>query len=669
MRRFRQPFPRSPRHGGVPWGVIGRPAGMGMGVLLVVAAIGLAALTHFSCGRAARAPRLLIIGLDGADWRVMGPLMKRGELPNLQSLTTQGVGCQLFSLYPIISPVIWTTIATGKGPDKHGILDFTMPDPTSGRPVTVASTLRNTKAFWNITSEKGLRTCVIGWWASWPAEPVDGVIVSDRMGDHGFIQSPEAEQGLVFPAEKQRALLALKEDPARVPYSTARQFMEVSEAEYDAAPALDFRDPISHFRIIYATLTSYAAMARQLIEKEHPAVVAVYFEGIDTAGHMFMRYAPPDYPYTTPDQRRKFGDTVNAFYRYQDQLIGQLLKLTDANTTIMVASDHGFYIGSERPLEEASAVTYATASRWHRPQGVLILKGPQIKVSGLIDPATNPGWGASVFDITPTLLALLDLPAGADMDGRVLTPVLVPGYAVPAPIPTYDDEAWRSARAANRTALPVIDEQMQERLRSLGYIGSGELEETLSLRAQWGLAEYYMFRRDFDNALRELEKARVRAPDSPEAYYMMGAIYAQRREYDQARAMYERALALAPEKLEALTDLATLLRLQGDLKGALELLERAARIQPYNTGVQVNLGMLQKELGQLDRAQEHFRRALQLDPECHPAHAQLALLYEQLTRWPEALAQWQEAARLQPGDRIAQEHLRALQERGVGASR
>jgi predicted AlkP superfamily phosphohydrolase/phosphomutase len=414
-------------------------------LLLIVAAC-VVPLLGSGCERAPKAPKILIVGIDGADWRMVRPLIAAGELPHLQRLMDGGISGPLWSLKPIISPVIWTTIATGKGPDKHGVLDFTMPDPNTGKTIVVTSQIRRSKAFWNILSEQGLRVCVVGWWASWPAEPVNGVIVSDRLSYHAFIQTPEAEEGLVYPPEKLSEILALRHDARDVSYDVARQFMNVTQAEYAAAPALDFYDPISHFRHIYQTMTSYTAITKHLIRKEHPDVVAVYFEGVDTAGHMYMRYTPPPYPHTTEAERQKYGHTVEAFYKYQDQLLGELLELTDENTTVLIISDHGFLLGRERPIEGKDRFDYATAALWHRIEGVIIADGPQVRSVGTVPGAAGaPGafTRATVFDITPTLLALLGLPAAADMDGRVLNEMLAEDFRVPARIATYEDEAWR----------------------------------------------------------------------------------------------------------------------------------------------------------------------------------------------------------------------------------
>jgi hypothetical protein len=123
--------------------------------------------------------RLLIIGWDAADWKVMDPLLREGQLPNLWRLIRAGTRGNLASMDPKLSPILWTTIATGKTADKHGILNFLEPD-ADGRSIRVSSsTTRRVKALWNILSQSGRRSLVVNWYASHPAEPIDGVMVSN----------------------------------------------------------------------------------------------------------------------------------------------------------------------------------------------------------------------------------------------------------------------------------------------------------------------------------------------------------------------------------------------------------------------------------------------------------------------------------------------------------
>ncbi len=631
-------------------------------VLALVVVVGLA-LVVYGPDPAPRVPKVLLVGIDGADWRMIRPLMAQGELPNLTQLILEGTHGPFWSLHPIISPVIWTTIATGKGPDQHGVLDFTMPDPETGAPIVVSSNVRRSKAFWNILSERGLSVVVVGWWASWPAEPVNGAMVSDRLLNHPFLPDAQTEEGLVYPPELTGAVTALRGNAADLPYETARRFIDVTPEAYAAAPALDYRDPISHFRHIYQNMRDACDVAKSLQRREQPDLLAVYFEGIDTAGHMYMRYAPPEYPHTTPEDRRRFGDTVNAFYRYQDELLGELLALTDASTTVMIVSDHGFKTGRARPVEESSEVDYQTAPRWHRMEGVLLMKGPQVGRRESEDDPAAVVEDVSVFDVTPTLLAVLGLPVAQDMDGRVATELFTPDLTVPDPIPTYEGEAWAENRAAARTSLQGLDEETKAKLQSLGYIGADATDEQLSLRAHEGLTEYYIYRGELDKAEQALQELIDRAPEKVEPHYHLGLVYMRGEKMLAAKRMYAETLELDPEHLEARMNLAYILRQRNERREAIAVLEEGLTTHRYHAGVRVNLGMLHKELGELDTAAAYFDEALRLNPRYHPAHVQAAMVREKEGDLEGALEHWRAAAQLRPSDRTARSHIQRIEAR------
>src|SRR6266446_3832618 len=81
----------------------------------------------WNCARAAQktSPKVLLIGVDAGEWDVLGPLLDQGRIPNFARMRDQGSSGKLRSLEPLTkSPIIWASIATGKVPQKHGILDF-----------------------------------------------------------------------------------------------------------------------------------------------------------------------------------------------------------------------------------------------------------------------------------------------------------------------------------------------------------------------------------------------------------------------------------------------------------------------------------------------------------------------------------------------------------------
>ncbi len=122
--------------------------------------------------RAPPALRVVLVGLDAADWLVVDPLVASGRLPTFARLKAVGRTGILLATPPLVSPLIWTTIATGEWPDDHGILGFMvdLPDCTQG---PVGSSQRLVPALWALPAAAGRRVGVIGWWATWPAETPD----------------------------------------------------------------------------------------------------------------------------------------------------------------------------------------------------------------------------------------------------------------------------------------------------------------------------------------------------------------------------------------------------------------------------------------------------------------------------------------------------------------
>ena len=139
----------------------------------------------------------MVLGLDGADPATIDLLMSEGKLPNFARLRQKGAYAPLRSAEPLLSPVIWTTIATGKTPDQHGIGHFVAVNSATGEQLPVTSAMRKVKAVWNILSAAGRSTDVVGWWATWPAETIRGAVVSDHLAYHFLLE--EGLKGTAVP--------------------------------------------------------------------------------------------------------------------------------------------------------------------------------------------------------------------------------------------------------------------------------------------------------------------------------------------------------------------------------------------------------------------------------------------------------------------------------------
>ncbi len=187
--------------------------------------------------------RVLLLGWDAADWRFARPLMEAGKMPALSKLVSGGSSGNLATLRPILSPMLWNSIATGKRPAKHGVHGFceVKPDGSGVRPVQSGS--RTCKALWNIASQEGLRSNVVGWYASHPAEPVRGAVVTNQFqAATGKVHEPwPVPPRSVHPPELVETLAELRVHPGEIDRGALVPFLPSLGAGLvpDDSPLLD----------------------------------------------------------------------------------------------------------------------------------------------------------------------------------------------------------------------------------------------------------------------------------------------------------------------------------------------------------------------------------------------------------------------------------------------
>jgi len=400
-----------------------------------------------ACGGSdgARKERVLLIGLDGAEWNLIRPMMSAGEMPNLKALVDRGVSGDLKSLVPLQkSPAIWTTIITGKPPEEHGIRGFV--DQVGGKPLT--QNIRRVKALWNILSSTGRKVGVVGWLMSWPAESVNGFVVSD------YVQYQAARnqrlENRTYPPALYDSVATFIRDWETVSWSEVSTFL--SQPFDPATGDTTLTNRLAAIKWMVAADQGFANIADHLGRKEPWDFLAVYLRSMDTMGHLFWNYQNPDAhppqlvdPAMTPYAR----DIMRNNYRWIDGQIGRLVALADERTTIVVCSDHGFVGGGGGGVRD------------HRAEGILIMAGPHVGKGEIT--------GATVFDVTPTLLALFGLPKADDMRGKVLWTAFdgtIRPEQFKQTLPTYETG---DGSPGEGVASPV-DKELIERLKSLGYI-------------------------------------------------------------------------------------------------------------------------------------------------------------------------------------------------------
>jgi predicted AlkP superfamily phosphohydrolase/phosphomutase/tetratricopeptide (TPR) repeat protein len=402
--------------------------------------------------------KLLLVGWDAADWKVIRPLMDDGKMPNVRRLVEDGARGQIATLNPPLSPMLWTSIATGKRPFKHGILGFSEPTP-DGRDVQPVTNLsRTSKALWNILNQNKLRSVVIGWWPSHPVEPINGVMVSDRYhrATRPLGEGWPLAANTVHPPELAKTLADLRMHPDRL-------VPEMVEPLIPLAREID-QDKDGRLALCMRTLAecmSIQAAATWLMDNQPWELFAVYYEAIDHFSHGFMKYHPPRQSWIAERDFALYHNVVTMAYQFHDQMLGTLLSKAGKDTTVVLMSDHGFHPDHLRPASIPEIP--AGPAIEHRDLGVLVMSGPGIKKDELLH-------GPSVLDVAPTILTLYGLPVGADMDGKVLSQAFVEAPEV-AFIPSWDAVPGTDGCHPPHTRLdPVAAHEALEQMIALGYI-------------------------------------------------------------------------------------------------------------------------------------------------------------------------------------------------------
>jgi tetratricopeptide (TPR) repeat protein len=560
--------------------------------------------------------RVIFVGLDGADWQLLDDYMARGVMPNLGRLVREGTGGVLETIRPPLSPLIWTTMMTGVSPLDHGILDFVQFDPATGEKEPITSSVRKVPAIWNMATYGGKRAAALGLWATYPAEPVNGVIVSDRLFTFLFKENaPPA--GVVFPRDREAwARDALDRAEKGIDESALKAFLPwLTDADYRRyAESTDpYGHPVSALRRILVETRVYDELGRD-VQRDHPDLTIVYIQGTDTVGHVFAPFAPPRQPSVSQADYDKYSQVPEKYFRAIDDRLGEYRRLAEAShAVLMLASDHGFFWKEGRPTTLSSNAT-ATAAKWHRDDGMFMLWGPGIPASAAHDKR------GSVRQVCATLLALLGLPPGRDVDGDPLPGVEGPAIARADYFPFY-----RPANApASRVGQRAVDDDALAKLKSLGYISGSDAAGTGTgargvTRTPASYNNEGVILRDRGNAARAIEafeRALALDPNLASALWNLSdVLFSRQNDLDRSDDLLVKAFARGlPDGTKYLIGRAIGYQRTGQADRALHLLNVAVQAQPGNADVLLFRGRYRVDAHECAGALEDFRKAEQLAP-------------------------------------------------------
>jgi predicted AlkP superfamily phosphohydrolase/phosphomutase len=497
--------------------------------------------------------KIFLIGLDGADWGVIDRLLKGGKLPNLKRLIHSGVSGRLRTLRPWRSPLIWTSIVTGKKPQKHGIHGFLNQRGNKEHDIPYCRLNRRCLALWNILSQQGMVVGIVGPWVTWPAEKVNGYILSDRMYAKNLTATtfPPELKDILF--QQIDPLSKRVENPL---YTAMQKMLEPGNLYLRSALQKNIKNEKTYLQQDHLK----ASAGLYFNDIFDPNFFFLYIRGPDVTGHFFWKYYEPD-PSVSPDEIEAFADLIPYNYMYQDYIVGEYLREAGPDTTTIIVSDHGMARSSyppkiyftkihhlwkalgiedrvshteikvnavevsfspevnlkemqnllskvklgnqRRPLFQISAPKgknslsldieeplrrdtnlfiyfegrrLARLSQYalnkevsgdHTLHGILIMEGKHIKKNYRLKKC-------SVLDITPTILYLLGLPVGRDMDGRVLKEAFDSRFLQTHPIhyvETHEpDKEDKHPATKQYKRDPLLDQKLLDQLKTLGYI-------------------------------------------------------------------------------------------------------------------------------------------------------------------------------------------------------
>lgn len=332
---------------------------------------------------AAPKPRVIVLGLDGATWTLVDPLLARNKLPTLAKLIQTGSRSILRSCIQPSSEQAWSAFATGKQNGKFGLYGFYQRAPHSYALEYINASHRRAATLWRILTDRQKKCVVVNVPLTFPVEPVNGGLVSGLM-------TPGLNSQFTYPPElKQELLRELGEYIIDV---------DIERGETGGESLGELAQRVKRMSELQTRAFEY------LLERNSDWDFAMLVHRApDILCHKFWRYQDPTHPLYDPAEAHAWGSVINDAFEYLDALNARLLErvANDANTTVVVLSDHGF-----GPLTHAVYLNLYFSQKgllgYREQQGATLASAMRAGVKRL----NNPVIGAvkqKVFEAVPRL--------------------------------------------------------------------------------------------------------------------------------------------------------------------------------------------------------------------------------------------------------------------------
>ena len=604
--------------------------------------------------------RVVVLGLDGADWELIKELIDDGHMPNLESLIDAGTSGTVQPIQPAIAPLAWTSLATGLPPDRHGVLDFTLEGD-----VPTSSMVRRAPAIWDIASAFGRPSQVVSWWSAWPPTQ-ENLTVYDVPGQH----VPAA----IYPEELASQVRSVAIPEATIDFKQMSRFLNVTEPEFRRAIATgDPAEPIVALRSALSKTWSDHRAAVSLFERANPLLSMVLYGGTDEVNHLFSPYHPPLRQNIPFEEYRKYWPTVAAFYGEIDRLIGEWVKILPTDATLMIVSPHGMTWGRDRPRERPSGNSTITD---HRRNGIFVAWGNRVSRS----PQRRV---LSAYDIAPTVLSILGLPASTEMGGEFLSWALTDVEPIAAvEILSYSDLVQPNPIATG----PSIDPRgYLATLRTIGHLADQKRQTALTLQMaaeqptdlvpvgspQWGSYAYQnnlgvQLQRQGKSAeaRRALQEAIDLNPNRSTPYLNFAMSLLEAKQFTAAENVFfdgiEKGVA---DPVQTILDFAAWHRSHGNHARAVAVLERGKALFPESAVIAANLGSAMAATQRYTDAVSELERALALQPTSTFILNTLGHIYVRRQDFGRALDYWNRSLAIDPAQPKIRQGVEALRTR------
>lgn len=289
-----------------------------------------------------KASRAVVVGWDGATFDILKPMLAAGRMPHLAALLARGVHGRLRSTVPPVTPVAWTSFATGTSPGRHGIFDALTLDPASHAVRFVSAAMRRVAPVWSVLSARGRPAGAVNVPVTWPPDAVDGFVVPGMF-------TPSDAENFVHPPELQGEI------EARFGPAMCRD-----------SPAMD-PDPARYLENLLAGVTARCDLTLWLMERRPLDYFCSVFMESDRVQHFFWAYRDPAHPL-----HARLGGAIEAVYERLDAALGRIVAACPPDTAVALVSDHG-----AGPLRRAIFL-----NRWLMDQGLLVLSGELAALAG-----------------------------------------------------------------------------------------------------------------------------------------------------------------------------------------------------------------------------------------------------------------------------------------------